>query len=202
STVRRTPATSTALCCLATWYAGSWRNSATPRSRRSAPSSTRSTRAIVRRSAGSRRRRPVKRADRVFTILVGLALVSSAILIALLLTLVPRVEHLLARGTEDTADVVAALVLLLAVCGISLGLATLFRQLIATAVLIRSLVARKIALPASVENAASGLDLDGRIDVVADHRPFSFCYWFIRPRICLSTALVERLDHDELRAVL
>jgi Zn-dependent protease with chaperone function len=144
----------------------------------------------------------VKRADRVFTILLGLALASSAILIALLLTLVPRVEHLLARGTEDTADVVAALVLLLAVCGISLGLATLFRQLVATAVLIRRLVARKIALPESVERAASGLELDGRIDVVADRRPFSFCYWFLRPRICLSTALVERLDHDELRAVL
>jgi Zn-dependent protease with chaperone function len=144
----------------------------------------------------------VKRADRVFTILLGLALASSAILIVLLLTLVPRVEHLLARGTEDTADVVAALVLLLAVCGIALGLGTLFRQLISTAALIRSLVARKIALPDSVERAASGLELDGRIDVVADDRPFSFCYWFLRPRICLSTALVERLDTDELRAVL
>jgi len=144
----------------------------------------------------------VKRADRVFTIVLGLALASSAILIALLLTLVPRVEHLLARGTEDTADLVAALVLLLAVCGISLGLVTLFRQLLATAVLIRRFVARKIALPASVERAASGLDLEGRIDVVADDRPFSFCYWFLRPRICLSTALVERLDPDELRAVL
>lgn len=144
----------------------------------------------------------MKRADRVFTIVLGLALASSAILIALLLTLVPRVEHLLARGTEDTADVVAALVLLLAVCGISLGLVTLFRQLLATAVLIRRLVAQKIAIPASVERAGSGLDLEGRIDVVADDRPFSFCYWFLRPRICLSTALVERLDPDELRAVL
>jgi Zn-dependent protease with chaperone function len=144
----------------------------------------------------------VKRADRVFTILLGLALASGAILLALLVTLVPRVEHLLARGAEDTADVVAALVLLLAVCGISLGLVTLFRQFVATAVLIRSLVARKVALPSSVVVAAQGLDLYGRIDVVADERPFSFCYWFLRPRICLSTALVERLDPDELRAVL
>ncbi|MDQ2914867.1 MAG: M56 family metallopeptidase [Chloroflexota bacterium] len=144
----------------------------------------------------------MKRADRVFTILLALALASSAILLALLITLVPRVEHLVARGAEDTADVVAALVLLLAVCGISLGLVTLFRQLVATAVLIRSLVAEKVALPESVVVASSGLQLDGRIDVVADKRPFSFCYWFLRPRICLSTALVERLDPDELRAVL
>jgi hypothetical protein len=144
----------------------------------------------------------VKRADRVFTIMLGLALVSSAILLALLLTLVPRVEQLLARGAEDTADVVAGLVLLLAVCGISLGLVALFRQLVATAVLIRGLVAEKVALPSTVVAASTGLDLDGRIDVVADERPFSFCYWFLRPRICLSTALVERLDSDELRAVL
>jgi len=144
----------------------------------------------------------VKRADRVFTIMLGLALASSAILLALLLTLAPRVEQLAARGAEDTADVVAALVLLLAVCGISLGVVTLFRQILATAVLIRGLVAQKVALPSSVIVAASGLGLDGRIDVVADERPFSFCYWFLRPRICLSTALVERLDSDELRAVL
>jgi Zn-dependent protease with chaperone function len=115
---------------------------------------------------------------------------------------VPRAEHLLGRGAEDTADVVAALVLLLAVCGISLGLATLFRQVAATAILIRGLVARKVDLPESVRMAASGLDIADRIDVVADERPFSFCYWFLRPRICLSTALVERLDTDELRAVL
>jgi BlaR1 peptidase M56 len=144
----------------------------------------------------------VKRADRVFAVMLVLALASSAILIALLLTLAPRVEQLAARGAEDTADVVAALVLLLAVCGISLGLMALFRQLVATAVLIRRLVAQKVALPSSVVVAASGLDLDGRIDVVADIRPFSFCYWFVRPRICLSTGLVERLDPDELRAVL
>src|SRR5256885_654312 len=85
---------------------------------------------------------------------------------------------------------------------ISLGVFALFRQLAATAVLIRSLVARKIALPASVAQAAHGLELDQRIDVVADERPFSFCYWFLRPRICLSTALVARLDGEELRAVL
>jgi Zn-dependent protease with chaperone function len=134
--------------------------------------------------------------------MLGLALASSAILLALLLTLAPRLEQLAARGAEDTADVVTAVVLLLAVCGIALGLVTLFRQLVATAVLIRRLVAEKIAPPLSVVLAARGLDLDGRIDVVNDLRPFSFCYWFLRPRICLSTALVERLDPDELRAVL
>src|SRR5205823_4641952 len=49
---------------------------------------------------------------------------------------------------------------------------------------------------------AHELGLDGRIDVVADDHPFSFCYWFRRPRVCVSTGLVQRLTTDELRAVL
>ena len=142
------------------------------------------------------------RADRAFAVLLGLACVSSAVLLALLLTLMPRVEQLVTRGAADTADLVAAPILVLAVCGISLGLAALFRQLFATAVLIRSLVARKVSLPRAVLDAAAGLDLDGRVDVVADERPFSFCYWFLRPRVCLSMGLVRRLDRDELRSVL
>ena len=36
--------------------------------------------------------------------MLGLAFASSAILLALLLTLVPRVEQLVARGAEDTAQ--------------------------------------------------------------------------------------------------
>src|ERR1700716_1812233 len=100
-------------------------------------------RRIAPRFVVSRRRTAVTRADRAFTLLLGLALGSSAILLALLLTLAPRVEQLLARGAADTADVVAALVLLLALCGISLGLVTLFRQITATALLIRRLVAQK-----------------------------------------------------------
>jgi hypothetical protein len=144
----------------------------------------------------------VLRADRAFGLLVLLALVSSAILIALLAALAPRVALLAERGAEDAADLVAIPLLLLATLGIALGLSSLFRQLYATLRLIRSLLARRIAMPARVHDAARGLGLDGRIDVVLDRRPFSFCYWFLRPRICLSTALVGRLEDDELRAVL
>jgi hypothetical protein len=91
---------------------------------------------------------------------------------------------------------------MLATLGISLGFSSLFRQLHATLKLIRSLLAKRVALPAGVRAAARGLGIDGRIDVVDDRRPFSFCYWFLRPRICLSTGLVGRLDGEELRAVL
>lgn len=141
-------------------------------------------------------------ADRAFALLLLLALTSSVILTILLGTLLPRVDELVARGTAGTADVVAAFVLLLAFGGIALGLVSLFRQLNATVALIRTLLAQRILTPDRVAGLATELGLAGRVDVVADRRPFSFCYWFLRPRICLSTGLVGRLDAEELRAVL
>lgn len=142
------------------------------------------------------------RADRAFTLVLALALASGAILVALLATLLPRVGRLLTNGAADVADLVAALLLLLATCGIVLGAGSVLRQLAGTAKLIRALLARTVPMPARAWSAAHGLGLEGRIAVVDDERPFSFCYWFLRPRICISTALVRRLDHDELRAVL
>jgi beta-lactamase regulating signal transducer with metallopeptidase domain len=144
----------------------------------------------------------VLRADRAFAILLGLAAVSSAILLGLLVALLSRFADLLAYGADEATDLVAVPLLLLATVGISLGLGSLFRQLFATARLIRTLLARQVAVPRRVRTAAAGLGLDGRIDVVDDGRPFSFCYWFLRPRVCVSTGLVRRLAADELRAVL
>ncbi len=150
----------------------------------------------------SRRVRAVLRADRAFGLLVLLGLVSSAILIALLATLIPRIDLLVERGAEGPADVVAVVLLLLATLGIALGISSLLRQLHGTLVLIRSLLSRRVAPPERLSLAAAGLGLEGRIDAVEDARPFSFCYWFARPRICVSSGLVDRLAADELRAVL
>jgi beta-lactamase regulating signal transducer with metallopeptidase domain len=144
----------------------------------------------------------VLRADRAFAVLIGLALVSSSILGALLAALLPRLAVVLDHGARAPDDVVTVPVLALATVGITLGLWSLLRQLYATLRLIRRLVARRIAPPQAVGALARELDLDGRVDVVEDERTFSFCYWFVRPRICLSTALVRRLALDELRAVL
>lgn len=142
------------------------------------------------------------RADRAFALVLGLALVSSLILGGLLARIIPHAMHVLTQGPDDVTDGVTLVVLSLATCGIALGLGSLFRQLLMTVSLIRSLVSRRVATPRRVARLARDLDLAGRVDVVADPRPFSFCFWFRRPRICLSTALVRRLDTDELRAVL
>ncbi len=144
----------------------------------------------------------VARADRAFALLVALAVGSGAILIALLATLIPHATLLLTRGADDAQDMVALLLLILASLGIGLGLGALFRQLSATAAFIRGLLARRVVVPRDVREIASGLGLSGLVDVVDEPRPFSFCYWFLRPRICLSTGLLARLDGDEKRAVL
>jgi Zn-dependent protease with chaperone function len=130
-------------------------------------------------------------ADRAFVALVAIASLSSAILVALLLSLLP---HL--------AEPVPALVLALASIGILLGLASLARQLADTFALIRRLLRRRVAAPASVAAIAEELRITGRIDYVVDDRPFAFAYWFARPRVCVSSGLVARLAPDELRAVL
>jgi hypothetical protein len=142
------------------------------------------------------------RADRAFGLVLALALTSSAILGALLATIIPHASNVLSRGPDDLVDAVTLLLLVLATCGIALGLGSLFRQLISTMVLIRALVSRRVATPRRVAVLANELGIAGRVDVVADRRPFSFCYWFRDPRICVSTALVRRLGTDELRAVL
>jgi len=144
----------------------------------------------------------VRTADRAFGLLVLLALGSSALLIALLAALLPRGFALATGGIADTASIVAVLVLILATFGVSLGLTSLFQQLLATLSLIRTLLSRRVTVSRRVGAIAASVQLAGRIDVVRDVRPFSFCYWFRSPRICLSTGLIKRLDDPELRAVL
>ena len=142
------------------------------------------------------------RADRAFGLVLVFALASGALLVGLLARVIPQGAHVLRNGPDDVVDGVTLVVLLLATCGIALGIGSLFRQLLTTLALIRALVARRIDTPRRVTKIAHRLGIAGRIDVVLDRRPFSFCYWFRSPRICLSTALVRRLSDDELRSVL
>lgn len=62
--------------------------------------------------------------------------------------------------------------------------------------------ARLASPPSAVSDAAAAAGLVGRIDVVEARRPFAFAYGWLRPRVCVSTGLVDRLDQHELEAVL
>ncbi len=144
----------------------------------------------------------IRTADRAFVMLVGIALASSAILVSLFVSLLPHVPRLFAGDGDLFGDAVPALILCLATIGFALGLTALARQLWETLQLIRGLLRRRVPAAAAVARLARELGIGERLDVVANDRPFAFTYWFVRPRVCVSTGLLRRLDRDELRAVL
>jgi Zn-dependent protease with chaperone function len=59
-----------------------------------------------------------------------------------------------------------------------------------------------LPLPPVVAKLATKLYLTDTLAVVSGGTPFSFCYGFWRPRICLSLGLIELLNEAELEAVL
>jgi Zn-dependent protease with chaperone function len=58
------------------------------------------------------------------------------------------------------------------------------------------------AQPVRLTALSAELGLSSRIDVLATPVPLAFCYGLLRPRICLSTGLINALSDKELRAVL
>lgn len=84
-----------------------------------------------------------------------------------------------------------------------LASASLVHQVLATRHLLRALsaVPRSAPDPAHATMIA-GLGLAGRVDFAAAREPFAFCHGLVRPRICVSTGLVELLTNVELEAVL
>lgn len=62
--------------------------------------------------------------------------------------------------------------------------------------------ARLNVLPPRVAQAAWAVGIAGQVDVVETTRPFGFAYGWVRPRICISTAMVEQFTDEEIRAVL
>ncbi|MCL5256421.1 MAG: M56 family metallopeptidase, partial [Chloroflexi bacterium] len=48
----------------------------------------------------------------------------------------------------------------------------------------------------------SQLGLDGKLDLIDDHRLYSFCCGFLRPKVCISHTLANSLTDAELKAVL
>ena len=68
--------------------------------------------------------------------------------------------------------------------------------------LVRRYLATPIDARAFVDALARDAGLAGRIDVVAGDEPRCFCYGLVRPRVCVTTGLVDTLDAVELEAVL
>lgn len=57
-------------------------------------------------------------------------------------------------------------------------------------------------LPASIIACASELGINDRLDVVTHVQAIAFCYGLMRPRICITTGLLDILSSMEIEAVL
>ena len=84
---------------------------------------------------------------------------------------------------------------------VGFALVTSLWQMLATRALIRRLLASAVPAPPELRAAAQAVDVTD-IDLVADERPFAFCYGLLQPRVCLTTGLLDLLSSAELRAVL
>ena len=104
---------------------------------------------------------------------------------------------------ESAATMGTALIVPWSMTSIIVGFAvvTVVWQLVATRLLMRSLLANRLPAPAFLTEAAARAELPD-IDFVADERAFAFCYGVLNPRVCVSSGLVELLSPIEMHAVL
>jgi Zn-dependent protease with chaperone function len=96
----------------------------------------------------------------------------------------------------------AALLLLFVGTGTVLGVLSLRKQLLATEALDQHVRSLRRTLPEEVYQAAKRNGLRGRVRMVDEEAPFSFAYGLLKPKVVVSSGLVESVSAEELDAVL
>lgn len=95
-----------------------------------------------------------------------------------------------------------ALLLVLSGMVVSAGLISGIRALAGLRRALRDLDRLAAPAPARIGDAARRLHVEHRLTYLAAPAPVAFCYGFLRPRIAVSAGLTDRLDEEELVAVL
>ncbi len=67
---------------------------------------------------------------------------------------------------------------------------------------IKKYTAKKNLASEKLNHIAQQINLTGKVMEIQTNEPTVFCYGFINPRICISSAVVNSLSHNELKAVL
>ncbi len=75
-------------------------------------------------------------------------------------------------------------------------------QVMQTRRFIKNRVKRSMIAPKKLQSSSRLMSFKNKIDVIDDTSHLSFCYGLLRPRICLSTGLIQKLTKNELKAVL
>lgn len=98
---------------------------------------------------------------------------------------------------------VTSLIILLSLLFIFvMGLLILAVQIIKTNVFLKKSFKKKTSLPRKLVSVATVYGLEGKVTIIKDERFVSFCYGFLKPKICLSTSLIKNLTKEELEVVL
>lgn len=83
----------------------------------------------------------------------------------------------------------------------ALGSLSFLIQVVKTKQLVKSLMRKQVALSQRAEKMTISLGLKGKVYALEDTNCFSFCAGITRPRILITTALVESLTDKELESV-
>lgn len=110
---------------------------------------------------------------------------------------------LLITGSSGLDEILILVLLAFLPTALLLGLYTAVQQWWSTRRLLRAWLPRRLGRsPAGLWRRADRLHLAHVLDVVRVEQPAAFCYGFFRPRICLTTGLLDLLTDAELEAVL
>jgi Zn-dependent protease with chaperone function len=158
----------------------------------------------------------VTRADRAFALLTGLG-------VALIGAISWSTHHLLLAGApayaaggawpgvsclllplaDDLIPHLASYAFILAMlAGATVGSRAVLRQSRATRALLTACLAVRSLRSGMLEQLEGRLQLRDRLDVVDLAEPIAFCYGYVRPRVLVSTGLIDLLPPHELEAVL
>ena len=115
----------------------------------------------------------------------------------------PSISCLLLPLGDDLVPHLASYAFILAtVAGACGALRALVRQHRQTRRLLRACLAMRSSRRVALEPMAHRLGLRSRLDLVELDAPLAFCYGYLRPRVLISTGLLERLAGPELEALL
>lgn len=157
---------------------------------------------------------PLRSAQRAARWMFAAVLAIGGALVALLVTTVAMfAETLLPHVVEFCLMVWHALAVQLAYRLMFLGLIVLTLSVIAFLVRlwwharlterhIQKLLLKKQILPVKLAGMLEQLALATYVDLVVAPQPFAFCYGWRKPRVLVTTGLVESLDDVELKSVL
>lgn len=143
------------------------------------------------------------------TLLLGLAVVSP-LLVSRVLTGQPLEDRdalwmclFLPTSADWALHVLGYILTGLLSVGLLVGANSLLRQWHRTRRMARSLI--KFAQPANDYRWSALItttQLRERVDVISVNKPIAFCYGLVRPRICVSTGVIEVLSRQEFEALL